>query len=326
MKIALVTPANLGSQTGNSITAVRWASILSSLGHQVAVMSEYCDEHADLMIALNAYRSRTSILTYRDKNPDKPLVVALTGTDLYRFMDSHPKETLRSIEASDRLIVLSNLAVNVLPLAQQHKVRLIYESAKPLPSGRHPIKRYFDVCLIGHLRIEKDPMLAAVAARNLPASSRIRIRHYGKAHTEEWAEMARNEMLENKRYTWFGEVPHWQVRRALSKCKLMILTSRIEGGPNSLSEAVVAKVPVITTAIDGCIGVLGQGYQGYFPVGDDEQLTELLTRTETDVKFLATLEKFIIKVAPKFSRDEEEAHWANLLTELISKKTGERNE
>jgi len=317
MKIALVTPANLGKQTGNSITAVRWASIFDSLGHSVAIINEYIDEQADLMIALNAYRSRVSILRFAEMHPDKPLVVALTGTDLYRFMDSHREEVLGAIEAADRLVVLSTLAINALPSDQRHKTFLIYESAQPLPNGRHPVQRYFDICVIGHLRPEKDPLLTAVAARDLPVSSKIRIRHYGKAHTAEWARRAKKEMLDNRRYTWFGEVAHWKVRHALAKCNLMVLTSRLEGGPNSLSEAIVAGVPVITTEIDGCVGVLGQDYDGYFPVGDAEALTKLLIRAETDVEFLTGLEKFIMKIAPQFSRLEEKILWDELLTKIF---------
>jgi len=319
MKIALVTPSRLGSQTGNNITAVRWASLLRNLGHTVSIMNEYSSDPYDIMIALNAYRSMLSILRFSDNNPDKPLVVALTGTDLYRFMDSNREETLRSVEAADRLVVLSNLAFTALPLDQQHKAYLIYESAEPLPNGRQQILRYSDICVIGHLRLEKDPLRTALASRNLPNSSRIRVRHYGRGHTEKWAEKARVEMSVNHRYTWFGEVPHWRVRQALAKCNLMVLSSKIEGGPNSLSEAVVAGVPVITTDIDGCVGVLGQDYHGYFPVGDTKALTELMTRAENDAIFLDELERFIIKISHRFSQREEEGRWASLLAELCDK-------
>jgi len=319
MKIVLATPANLGKQTGNSITAVRWASILRDLGHQVSIINEYNGELADLMIALNAYRSRSSILKFKNKYPQKPLIVALTGTDLYRFLNSHKKETLNSIEAADRLLVLSNMGQNALPADQLHKVFTIIESAKALPNGRHPVKRYFDICIIGHLRHEKDSLLTAKAIRNLPDSSKIRIRHYGKAHTKEWADEAKNEMLINHRYKWYGEVPHWKVRKALSKCSLLVQSSRIEGGPNSLSEAVVAGVPIISTEIDGCVGVIGKDYPGYFPVGDAMQLRELLMRAETDSKYLESLENYITKIRPRFSLDEEVSKWSNLLQGLFEK-------
>jgi len=317
MKIVLVTPANLGKRTGNSITAVRWASILRGLGHEVLILNEYKGEPADVMIALNAYRSALSILNYKKKNPDQPLVVALTGTDLYRFMDSHREVTMSSVEAADHLVVLNNLAHTVLPSAQRHKAYLIYESAKPLPGGRHPLQRHFDICVIGHLRHEKDPLRTALAVRDLPVSSKIRVRHLGKAHTQEWAEKAKFEMSHNHRYRWFGEVPHWQVRQVLAKCRLMVLSSRIEGGPNTLSEAIVAGVPVITTYIAGCAGVLGKDYPGFFPVGDTKALQRLLTRVETDAKFLSALEKYIAKIAPRFSRQEEENRWANLMSGLF---------
>lgn len=318
MKIVLVTPANLGKRTGNSITAVRWASILRGLGFIVSIINEYNGEPAQIMLALNAYRSRSSILSFKKTHPNKPIIVALTGTDLYGFLNSHKEETLNSIEAADRLVVLSGMGQNALPNDQLHKVHTIIESAEALPNGRHPVKRYFDICIIGHLRYEKDSLLTAKAVRDLPNSSKIRIRHYGKAHTREWADDAQNEMKINHRYKWFGEVPHWQVRQALSKCKLLVQSSRMEGGPNSLSEAIVAGVPVISSYIDGCVGVIGDDYPGYFTVGDTYQLRDLLIRAETDSKFLNRLENYIKKISRRFSLEEEKSKWERLLAGLFN--------
>jgi hypothetical protein len=88
-------------------------------------------------------------------------------------------------------------------------------------SGRRSV-RHFDICVVGHLREEKDSLRAAYAVRDLPASSRIRILHYGKAHNDEWASYAKQEMEINPRYHWFGEVPHWKIRRAYGTCHLMV--------------------------------------------------------------------------------------------------------
>ena len=52
MKIQIITPAPKGSRHGNRVTALRWQSILASLGHQVMVSERYDEEEADLMIAL----------------------------------------------------------------------------------------------------------------------------------------------------------------------------------------------------------------------------------------------------------------------------------
>ncbi|MEE4380311.1 MAG: TIGR04348 family glycosyltransferase, partial [Candidatus Competibacteraceae bacterium] len=86
MKISLITPAKKQSRAGNRTTAVRWARILRALGHQVQVAVDYNQESADLMIALHAWRSAESIKAFRKLYPHRPLVVTLTGTDIYRFI------------------------------------------------------------------------------------------------------------------------------------------------------------------------------------------------------------------------------------------------
>jgi len=160
-------------------------------------------------------------------------------------------------------------------------------------------------------------MRTAQAARLLPASSKIRVRHYGKAHTSEWANAAQEEMAHNPRYTWFDELPHWQIRRALAGSRLMVLSSNMESGPNCLSEAIVAGLPVITTDIDGCQGVLGPEYPGYYPVGDTDALCRQLIRAESDPLYLAELERYIVELAPRLSRQEEESRWEKLLETLF---------
>lgn len=317
MKITIVTPLQLGKKSGNSISAIRWAKILRDLGHSVSICNEYRNENTDLMIALNAYRSASSISTFKEKNPRKPLIVVLTGTDIYKFIHSHQKETVKSIEIADKLLVLNALAYKAIPKDQRNKVFLIFESAKFPTKERRPNKRFFDICIIGHLRDEKDSLLTAKAVRMLPESSKIRVHHYGKAHTEEWAEKARLEMTNNKRYTWFGEVAHWKVRQALSKCNLMVLSSKMEGGPNSLSEAVVTGVPVITTDIDGCKGVLGEEYQGYFPVGDRKTLRDLLIKAESDPIYLNELENYVLTIASQLSPEVEKERWKKLMSEWV---------
>ncbi|MGB5890576.1 MAG: TIGR04348 family glycosyltransferase, partial [Thermoanaerobaculia bacterium] len=145
MNIRLITPAHLGEKAGNSVTAVRWASILRDLGHETVIAHEYRGESTEILIALNAYRSARAIEAFRHRHPDRPLIVALTGTDLYRFARSHPKVTLRSIELADRLLVLNHLAHKAVPKSAHQKLFLIYESARPLPGPRKPSVRNFDV-------------------------------------------------------------------------------------------------------------------------------------------------------------------------------------
>jgi glycosyltransferase involved in cell wall biosynthesis len=148
----------------------------------------------------------------------------------------------------------------------------------------------------------------------LPKESRIRVLHYGKAHNEEWAGYAEQEMKINPRYTWFGEVPHENVRQAYSCCHLMVLPSVMEGGANVISEASVAGLPVIASEIDGSVGLLGKGYKGFYPVKDEVVLRNLLIKAETDSGFIDELTQQCSERAKLFTIDAEKLAWKELIS------------
>lgn len=221
MRIGIVTPAPPRSRHGNRVTALRWARILRSLGHHVTIAQNYEGESYDFLIALHALRSHDAIKRWRREHPDRPLVVALTGTDLYRDLP-RSERARQSLELATRLIVLQPKAFDELPKHLHAKTRVIYQSVKPFSAIRNPGVpiRNFTVCVIGHLREVKDPFRAAMAARMLPATSRIQIIHAGGATNEKMAERARREMEINPRYHWIGEQPQWRVRQILMRSQL----------------------------------------------------------------------------------------------------------
>src|SRR5262249_44099359 len=153
-------------------------------------------------------------------------------------------------------------------------------SVQVLPSTEPIREDVFEVCVIGHLRPVKDPLRTALAARLLPTVSRIEVLHLGGALSAGLAEEAHAEAARNRRYHWLGEVRRSEALGVLSRCRLLSLTSVSEGGANAISEAVVAGVPVISSHIAGSIGLLGEDYPGYFPVGDTQALADLLWRAE----------------------------------------------
>jgi putative glycosyltransferase (TIGR04348 family) len=267
MKIVIITPVRSSSRSGNGTTTLRWARILRDLGHTVHISSQYDGAPADLMVALHAWRSADSVRRFHELYPDRPLIVALSGTDIYDYIDRDPAPTLHSLACADRLIALQELAKARVPARFRRKVHVIYQSAPPLRYTARS-KRGFDVAVIGHLREVKDPFRAAEAARRLPAGSRIRIVHLGAAETPQWAAMATAEMRANTRYLWRGDRPRAEVRRLLGRARAVVLSSLSEGGANVISEAVAAGVPVLASRIDGSVGLLGRDYPGYFPVGD----------------------------------------------------------
>jgi putative glycosyltransferase (TIGR04348 family) len=316
MKISLITPAGKGSRSGNRTTAARWAGILRSLGHSVRVATEYADEPADLMVALHAWRSANSIERFHRIHPQHPLVVALTGTDIYGFIHTERATTLRSLDLAHALVGLHALAGDAVPPRYHGKLEIIYQSAAPLRHPRLRRRDSFDILVIGHLREEKDPLRAAEAVRLLPAKSRIRILHFGRAHEQSWAERAEAEMARNPRYVWHGEVPHWQVRRAFARACLMVLSSRLEGGANVISEAVMAGLPVIASEIAGSVGLLGEAYPGYYPVGDTAALAGLMLRAEEESGYLTDLRRRCAGRRPLFRPVRERQSWRQLLLRL----------
>jgi putative glycosyltransferase (TIGR04348 family) len=324
MKIVLITPARSSSRSGNQTTSMRWMRILRELGHRVHIARRYNGAAADLMIALHAWRSSESIRNFRELYPDRPLIVGLSGTDIYDYIDRDPGPTLRSLACADRLVALQELVRRRVPARFRRKVRVVHQSAVPLPRVHRRRIGRFDVAVIGHLREVKDPFRAAKAARRLPASSRIRVVHLGAAETPQWAATAKAEMAANPRYVWRGDRPRADVRRLLGRARAMVLSSLSEGGANVISEAVAAGVPVLATRIEGSVGLLGRDYPGYFSVGDTEALAQLLNRIETDTAFLERLHRAIARRAHLFRPALEKAAWRKLIDEIMLKSSPRR--
>jgi putative glycosyltransferase (TIGR04348 family) len=325
VKIGIVTPAPPRSRYGNRVTAVRWAGILRALGHRVSIIQAYEGRPYDLLVALHARRSYPSIRRFHQDHPECPLLVALTGTDLYEDLPRSGRAR-ESLELATRLIALQPKASEALPSHLRQKMRVIYQSMSQgsgkgtKPASRIPSRvsrdRSVDVCVIGHLRPVKDPFRAARAARRLPLSSCVRVLHVGAAMDEGMARRARAELRVNRRYLWLGEQPHQRVQQILATSAMCVLSSKLEGGANVVSEAIVAGVPLLASRIAGTVGLLGESYPGYFNVGDTSGLAQLLERAETDPAFLRRLRSRGRELAPLFDPRRERTAWSQLLSEL----------
>ena len=97
-----------------------------------------------------------------------------------------------------------------------------------------------------------------------------------------------------------------------------MLSSRLEGGANVLSEAIVTSVPVIASRIPGTVGILGASYPGYFTVGDTRELMRLLIRAETEPDFLGSLRSQGDGLVKLFEPEREQKAWKDLLGEIVS--------
>ena len=288
---------------------------LRDLGHHVTLAQTYEGQPCDVMLALHARRSFPAIDALRRSHPAQPLIVALTGTDLYGDIKTSA-EAQQSLELATRLILLQPKGIEELPPHLHAKTHVIYQSvAGPKQPPAKP-KTTFDVCVLGHLREVKDPFRTALASRLLPAASRIRVRHAGKALSPDMEAAARAEVDANPRYHWLGELQRWRARQVLARSHLLVLSSVMEGGANVISEALAVPVPVLASRISGSIGLLEPDYPGYFPVGDTQALAQLLDKAERDTGFYRELDAWCRKLAPLVHPDRERESWRQLLANL----------
>ena len=104
LRPAQSNPGLSNSRSGNRVTAERWQAILRDLGHRVEVRTSYDGAPADLLIAVHAWRSAEGIARFARDHPKKPIIVCLSGTDVYAFQSSHPDVTLASMEIAAALV------------------------------------------------------------------------------------------------------------------------------------------------------------------------------------------------------------------------------
>jgi putative glycosyltransferase (TIGR04348 family) len=274
----------------------------------------------DAMIALHARRSAKSIARFYKCHPGRPLIVVLTGTDLYRDIRSDASAK-HSLAAATRLVVLQEEGMHELPTRLQNKCLVIHQSAPALKPAA-PNRRSFDLILVGHMREEKDPLTALRALDHVPAGARVRLIHIGDALEPKFADAARKLGERNPCYRWLGPLPHGATRQRIKRASAMVICSRMEGGANVVIEAVTSRVPVLASAIPGNIGLLGRDYAGYFPVGDVSALAQLIARARDEHGFLAHLRRQCAARVPLFAPAREKRELIRLVCSCFNNQRG----
>ena len=313
-RLFIATPAGAGARNGNRHTATRWAGMLRSGGLRAQVAVEWRGEPCDALVALHARRSHGSVLAYRERHPRAPLVVVLTGTDLYRDLPGS-REARRSLELADRVVVLQEAALRGLAPAVRRKARVVYQSSDcALP--RHPPRDRFRIAVVGHLRAEKDPF-RAVAALGLLAEAEVELIHLGAPLDPALGEEAKAWMAREPRYRWLGSVPHGRALRWIAASHLLVHSSVMEGGANVIVEAARIGTPVLASRVDGNVGMLGARYPGLFPLGDHAALARLIEKALSDKRFHASLAQALRKRRPLFSPAAERKALRGVLAEVL---------
>jgi len=319
--IVIVCPAASQNAGGNQRTAQRWRRMLAP-DVRATLIAQWTGERFDLMVALHARRSAESIAAWDEVRTKAgatgkfPLIVALTGTDLYRDIRSD-LGAQRSLQLADALVVLQDEGLPSLPPAARGKAIVLYQSSgrrKTLPKSR----RHLRAIEVGHLRDEKRPQTLFEAARLLRDRPDIRIDQVGAGLDAGLAQQAAATARECPQYRWLGALAHPDTLRRIQRAHVLINTSVMEGGAHVVLEAVCAGTPVLASRIAGNIGMLGADYAGYFPCGDAQALATLLRRCRDEPGLLTALGRQCRARAPRFEPRREQHGLRRLVSRMLS--------
>ncbi len=290
------------ANNGNWQTARRWARML---GHDYRVHLSSAWEQGDeaLMIALHARRSAASVAAWHAAHPQRPLVLVLTGTDLYRDID-RDAAAQRSLALAERVVVLNELGLERLPDEVRGKAVVCLQSA-PARQSLPKTRRQLRALMVGHLREEKSPATYFDAALRLAQRADIVLDHIGAGLDPALADRARRLSAQLPNYLWLGAQPHGATRRRIQAAHVLVHPSRMEGGAQVVIEAIVSGTPVLASRIDGNVGLLGHDYRGYFEWGDAEGLAARLVRLRAEPAMLAARAAQCALRAPLFNPEVE---------------------
>lgn len=311
----IVTPALADANNGNWQTAQRWADMLRG-AYRVRLAAHWSGGDEAALIALHARRSAPAVQAWREAHPQRPLVLALTGTDLYRDIDADA-QARRSLELADRLVVLNEHGARRLPPALRGRCRVVLQSCsawRTLPRS----ERHLRVLMVGHLRDVKDPATYWRAAQRLASRADLRFDHVGAALEPAFGAQAAALAAGHPRFRWLGALPHLATRRRIQAAHVLVHTSRMEGGAHVVIEALRSGTPVIASRIDGNLGLLGDDHPATFAVGDDGALAALIAQARDDAAMLPALRAHGQRRAPLFAPELEAAALRRLLAELIT--------
>ncbi len=313
-ELVIVTPALADANNGNWQTSRRWAGMLSA-AYRVRLAADWQGGSEAAMVALHARRSAAAVARWRALQPQAALVVVLTGTDLYRDIASDAAAQA-SLHAADRLVVLNALGVQALPAALRSKARVVLQSC-PARATLPKTPRHLRALMVGHLRPEKAPATYFEAAQRLAPRADILLDHIGAALLPALGAQAAAVAAACPHYRWLGARAHAETRRRIQAAHVLVHPSLMEGGAHAVIEAVRSGTPVLASFIEGNVGLLGEGYGGYFPAGDAAALAALLQRLRDEPAMLARLQQQCRERAPLFDAAHESAALQALVAETL---------
>jgi len=308
----------------------RLTTMFRDLGHEVipiaAELPIGCE--AEMLVALNAWRSAEAVLAFKECNPTGQVVIKVTGTELSR--DPQSTEWLlanNTIKAAE-VLVFSQPQAQRIAEAQfgdlEAKSHLIYPSTEVPLELNHQRDwqkqegRKLSIILAGNAREEKNPaFLSRLQESSNDLENRISVKWFGEADT-----CSRSIFKELKQsakwFQWKGGLTQKELWEEMTQADLLLNVSSEEGGANAICESISMGLPVLASRIPGNVGLLGEDYPGYFGLNDPQQLQDLIDQIHEEQDFYALLGEAVNQRAALFSYENERLAWEDLFSKMTS--------
>lgn len=228
-----------------------------------------------------------------------------------------------SMRLADAIVVQSNAARDVLPPVSRRSARIIPNPVKPASTHASPESPghdgFYQVVALGRLNIVKgfDVLLQAWAQiqSELP---RWRLVIHGEGEERPHLERIINALDLKDRAQLPGSTD--QAEQRLAEANLFVMSSRTEGFPNSLCEAMAVGLPVVSTDCRcGPSDIVTPGRDGILvPVDDVNALGGAILEMARDPQRLAVMGAAASGLVQRFDKKEVLLLWATLLTGLAN--------
>ncbi len=270
MRILIILPRQ-AAETGNHVTAQRFAAGLRALGHGVVLLPVKTSDHAVISRQINEMRPHVALLlhAYRsgrpwlEAQPTVPFATLLTGTDANAGQqDEEQRGVIEQILTRSRAVLAQNREIlrELAPARAKLRSRFHY-----LPPGFQPQHQPFD--LRADLGIDAQTILFLHPAGIRPVKGNLelidlfsplavlakpfRLAFCGPIIDQAYGSSFLDALAARPWARYAGIVPASAMLSAMRQADVVLNNSHAEGLPNALVEAAALGRPILATAISG---------------------------------------------------------------------------
>lgn len=287
MRVAIITPYYHRETRGNAVTVRRIERHLDVAGCNVRVFS--LEEHSGAELTrlaagfapdcIHAFHAIHGGIPARliSSELGVPLVVTLTGTDLYSYMAGEEgamlAETLSAasalsvfhVKARERL--LRNVSYPLPPIAVISQGVEIPGAIPPEPEGD------FVFFLPAGIRPVKNVLFPIGPLARLHGDyPRLRLKFAGPLLDEHYGAEFMAAIASSPNFSWLGDVSFGRMPALYAASHVVLNTSLSEGMASSLLEAMSYGRPVLAADIEGNRSLVRDGETGLLYRGEDDFL------------------------------------------------------